>query len=519
MGNHDVLVVGGGVGALSAGLRCASDGARVHLVERAHHLGGKMHSVNVGPFEIDSGPTVLTMRQVFEDLFEHAGLRLGDYVQLDRLDVLARHFWRDGSQLDLMADLEANVAAIQAFAGRREAQGFVRFTRHVGKIHERVRKPFLESPRQGLLASARSAGIRGAFAFARVDWHRSIWKALGDFFSDPRLRQLFARYATYVGSSPFEAPATLNLIAHVEQRGVWTVRGGMQNLARAIGQAFEDRGGTIELGVEVSEILVEGGRAVGVRMADGSTHFANAIVFGGDPSALSQGLVGRAASSAVARPSADRSLSAMTFAWAARAEGRPLAYHNVFFSDDYTEEFQSLFERQRIPAQPTVYVCAPHRAGQARGSTAPSAEPLFALINAPAIADRADADFEVSRCRTATLEQLLRCGLQVASIEHEDVTTPMDFAQRFPGSHGALYGPATHAAMGAFARPGHSTNISGLYLAGGGAHPGAGVPMVALSGRWAADAIATDFGSTFQRPAVATAGGTSTRSATTFSTR
>lgn len=512
MSDHDVLVVGGGIGALSAGLRCASDGARVHLLERAQHLGGKMRTVNVGPFEIDSGPTVLTMRTVFEDLFAYAGLRMDDYVELDRLDVLARHFWRDGSQLDLMDNVEANVAAIEAFAGRREAQGFVRFTRHVGKIHERVRAPFLDSPKQGLLASARSAGIRGAFAFARVDWHRSIWKALGDFFRDPRLRQLFARYATYVGSSPFQAPATLNLIAHVESRGVWTVRGGMQNLARAIGQAFSDRGGSVELGAEVSEILTDRGRAVGVRMSDGTCRFANAVVFGGDPGALRQGLVGNAATQAVPVASSDRSLSAMTFGWAAQAKGRPLSFHNVFFSDDYPHEFESLFEHQRIPRQPTVYVCAPHRATTPPSSaTNNRSEPLFALINAPAIADREGVDFEIPQCKTATLDQLRHCGLHIEAIDHEVVTTPTEFAQRFPGSHGALYGPATHAAMGAFSRPGHMTNVQGLYLAGGGAHPGAGVPMVALSGRWAAEAIAADLGSTFQPPVAATAGGTSTR--------
>lgn len=511
MSNHDVLVVGGGIGALSAGLRCASEGARVHLLERASHLGGKMRSVEVGGFEIDTGPTVLTMRPVFEDLFAHAGLRLADYVQLDSLEVLARHYWRDGSQLDLSSSLEANVAAIHTFAGRREAQGFVRFSRHVAKIHERVRAPFLDSPKQGLLASARSAGIRGAFAFARVDWHRSIWRALGDFFRDARLRQLFARYATYVGSSPFEAPATLNLIAHVEQRGVWTVRGGMQNLARAIGQAFEDRGGSIELDAEVKEILVQDGRAVGVRMADGQRRFASAIVFGGDPNALRSGLVGAGTRATVSSTSAERSLSAMTFAWAARASGRPLAFHNVFFSDDYVAEFDALFGRNAIPEQPTVYICAPQRAERRHSAGGQHSEPLFALINAPAIADRAGVDFEVPQCKTATLDQLHRCGLHIEAIEQEIVTTPIEFGRRFPGSHGALYGPATHAAMGAFSRPGHRTNIPGLYLAGGGAHPGAGVPMVALSGRWAAEAIAADFGSTFQSRPVGTAGGTSTR--------
>ena len=246
-----VVVVGAGAGGLACAVDLARRGVRVTLLERDAQVGGKIRQEVVAGRGIDAGPTVLTMRWVFEGLFADAGTSLDEQVTLRPLTVLARHAWADGSRLDLFAEAARSTEAIAAFAGAAEARGFVAFCRHAEAIYRAVAGPFIRSPRPSLPGLLGSLGLRGLKDIVTVDWHRSMWKALGDFFKDPRLRQLFGRYATYYGSDPFTAPATLNLIAHVEQCGVWAVEGGMFALAEALSRVALGLGVEIRCGAEV----------------------------------------------------------------------------------------------------------------------------------------------------------------------------------------------------------------------------------------------------------------------------
>ena len=481
-----------------------------------------MRTVEVDGRPIDSGPTVLTMRRVFDDLFAAAGQSLDELVELVPLDILARHAWTDGSRLDLHADIDRNVEAIAALAGPADAEGYRRFIRHAAKIYDIVEQPFIEADSTGMLAAAWKAGPRAALRLLEVDWQRTLWKALQSFFVDPRLVQLFGRYATYYGSSPFRAPGTLALIAAVEQAGVWRIAGGMQQLARALQTAFESLGGQVVCDAEVARITVERRRATGVQLADGHRIEARAVVLNADPHALADGRFGEQVRSAVKLPgSAPRSLSAITVCAVTPTHGFPLEWHNVFFSDDYAAEFEQLFEQDCVPAEPTVYICAQDRDLSLREAGAP--ERLFILANAPAIGDRHDFSPEIDSCLQATKELLSRCGLQLPQLQTGTpstvVTTPTEFASMFPATGGALYGPATHGAMAAFSRPAARSKMRGLYLVGGGIHPGAGVPMVALGGRAAAAHVLSDHPSMRRFPSAATSGGTSTRSATTARSR
>ena len=516
-GELDVVVVGAGIGGLSTALRLAGVGASVRVFDKGARPGGKMRVVEVAGQRVDAGPTVLTMRTVFDDLFASAGLRLEDRVRLQALEVIGRHGWTDGTRLDLHATVEGSAEAIGEVFGRRAADAFVRFSHHARDVHARVEQPFIHGRGAGIASMLRAAGWSAAAGLLRVDWHRTLWRALRSFFDEPKLIQLFGRYATYYGSSPFEAPATLAVIAHVEQCGVWAVDGGMIGLADAIGEALREAGVELCQDTEVTEILVEGGRACGVRLADGTRVPARAVVANCDPRALQQGMLGEALRPAVRSSSrAPRSLSAMTWCMAGRPVGFDLSFHNVFFSDDYVAEFEAL-QAGRLPEQPTVYVCASDRGP----FTAPNgSERLMCLVNAPALADAEDFTRETQTCQHRMNEQLRRCGLQIeAPPSQMVVTTPNDFDRMFPGSGGALYGPATHGATAPFARPGSRTSIPGLYLAGAGVHPGAGVPMAALSGRAAALAVTEDHPSMRRFPRADTYGGTSMGSATTVDTR
>ncbi|EKV32845.1 Methoxyneurosporene dehydrogenase [Caenispirillum salinarum AK4] len=487
-----VAVIGAGVAGLTAAVDLARRGFAVTVLERGPTPGGKMRTVDVAGRAIDAGPTVLTLPDVLEDLFADAGARLADHLTLEGADILARHAWPDdGGRFDLPADPDAAVAAVEAFAGAAEARRFARFLKDARRIYQTLDQPFMRSERPsvgGLVKRAGALNLAGIKPFA------TLWKALGDYFHDPRLRQLFGRYATYTGSNPYLAPATLMLIAHVEQAGVWVPQGGMAAVARALAGLAESLGVAFLYSADVSAILTGRQGVEGVRLADGATIAAESVVCNADVAALSTGLFGTAPAAAVpaTRP-ADRSLSALTLALVAEAEGFPLSHHTVFFSGDYRAEFDAI-ARGRLPPEPTVYVCAQDR-GAAADSPAPQGvERLFLIVNAPATADTHPlSEQEIARCEETTFTLMARCGLTLKTAPTDMVRTgPAEFAGLFPATGGALYGRASHGWTASFDRPGARTRLPGLYLAGGSVHPGAGVPMAALSGRLAAACLAKD---------------------------
>ncbi|MDJ0741240.1 MAG: phytoene desaturase family protein [Gammaproteobacteria bacterium] len=486
--DHHAVVIGAGIGGLAAAIDLAASGVRVTLLERQATPGGKMREHRVGDIRVDAGPTVFTMRWVFDELFASAGTSLAAQVELHAADVLARHSWLDGSRLDLYADLQRSVDAIAAFAGPREAQAYRRFAAASERMFTTLDHSFMRRERPGPLALTSSLGIGGLPRLFATKPFTSLWHELGRIFADPRLRQLFGRYATYCGSSPFAAPATLMLIAHAERAGVWFIDGGMFRLAQAMAGIASGLGVDIRYRADVERIMTTAGRAVGVRLADGEQIDADAVVFNGDVAALGAGLLGDAARSAIPRRRGEpRSLSAITWSLAARTQGFPLHHHNVFFGGDYADEFASIFERRRITAEPTVYVCA-----KARGDDVAMAgtEPLLLLVNAP---PRPFDAAETAAVERRTFDLLRRHGLDIEPDPAARVrTTPDDFAALSPGSNGAIYGWPTHGWSGSFRRPGSRSRIAGLYLAGGTVHPGPGVPMVALSGRLAAASVRDD---------------------------
>ncbi|HEU4533075.1 MAG TPA: FAD-dependent oxidoreductase, partial [Polyangiaceae bacterium] len=473
-----------------------------------------------GADRVDGGPTVLTMRWAFDELFRATGAELDAYVELAPLPTLARHFWPDGSTLDLYADRARSAEAIAAFAGRREAEGFVAFCEYGRRILEAVEGPFLRSALPRARDLFTPTGLNAVARVGRIDAARTMWKAIAAHFRDPRLRALFGRFATYVGSSPFRAPATLNVIAAVEQQGVWSVRGGMYALAEALLARARELGVRVHAGAAVAEVLVRGGRAAGVRLAGGGVGAARAVASTGDGADLARLAAGAARGLLPGRP-AERSLSALVLTARARPEGAPLEHHTVFFPANYENEFRALFDEGRVPGEPTVYVCAQDRGpfGPGPAGGAPGGERLLVLINAPPNGDHAGAypPEETDAWVAKILTRLRGAGLGLRATALA-LTTPRDFERLSPASGGALYGPASHGMTAAFSRPAAKTALPGLYAVGGSVHPGAGVPMAALSSAICARAMADDLGLTGPSLGGATSGGTSTASATAAAT-
>jgi len=487
----------------------------VRVLERRAEPGGKMRTIKVDDQLIDSGPTVLTMRHVFDELFQAAGTRLEDHVHLQPAKVLARHAWRDGSILDLHASRERSARAIQDFAGSREASGYLRFCAAAENIHNMLDKSFMQRPQPGLTGLLSRLSLREQMQLLRANPFQSLWQVLGEYFRDPRLRQLFARYATYSGSSPWQAPATLMLIAHVEQTGVWYLPEGMQKMAQALHRLASNLSVEFSYNSEVEDILISRTGVTSVRLKDGEEIHARRVIANVDTRALLDGSLGKQVQRRLRGPmgipgtasinTGTPSLSAFTWSMHSKAREFPLSHHNVFFNDNYHEEFRAIFNRQKIASPATTYVCAQDRSDQLVGSIEQpqnGRERLFCLVNAPAGLNHDQCRQLIRPLTEQMLEHLAECDLLLRPGNEEmRITTPADFAQRFPGSGGALYGNAVHGWRAAFTRPGSRTKVRGLYLCGGSVHPGPGIPMAAISGRLAAEAVIVDAGGPVQEGA------------------
>ncbi len=487
-GAQKVVVIGAGMGGLCAAIRLALAGLSVTLVETQSYPGGKMRSLPSVAGPVDAGPTVLTLRAVFDDLFAAAGERLEDHLSLIPQPILARHWWLDGSRLDLFADPEASAAAVATLAGAQAEAEFIRFNRLSLQLYQAFDAPMMRA-REPKMARIALNALRAPAIWPALTPNRTLGRHLAATFTDPRLRQLFGRYATYVGGMPDLSPAVLALIWQAEANGVWAVQGGMHLLAQALGGLAERVGVTMRYGVGAVRIVRKSGRAAEVILSDNRSLKCDAVVFNGDPAALLAGLLGNGPQQALAQTHAHpRSLSAWVWSFAAVPAGADLIHHNVFFASDSAREFGPI-AKGRMPEEATLYICAEDRAS---GSPLnPGPERFEIIMNAPPKPTL--SPHEVTECRAKTFPQLAKFGLTFDQPPPDQaLMTPHGFAALFPGSQGSIYGRSPHGTLASFQRPRAQTALPGLYLAGGGAHPGAGVPMAALSGKHAAEAILKD---------------------------
>jgi 1-hydroxycarotenoid 3,4-desaturase len=509
MKDLSVVIIGAGIGGLAAALRLATAGIEVTVVEAAESPGGKMRVLPTARGPVDAGPTVLTMRGVFEELFACAGESLSDHVSLAPLSILARHYWRDGTVFDLHADPEISAGGVRTVFGPAVEAEFRAFHARAARLFAAFDAPMMQAAAPSQMELGWRVARAPGLVVDMAPW-TTLAGMLKSAFSEPKLAQLFGRYATYVGGSPYHSPALLALIAEAEMRGVWAVAGGMHGLARAVERLARARGAMFRYGERVARIEVQGGRAVGIQTASGRVA-ADVVLFNGDPRAIALGRLGEGVRRAVPMAAVEpRSLSAYVHAFAAEPRGVDLAYHTVFFADDPKAEFGALARGER-PRDGTLYLCAQDRAtGMPDG-----AERFEVILNGPPSGDRAETEREITECQTQVFSRFETFGLSFSPQPgRESLTTPAGFERLFPGSSGSLYGRSPHGLTAGLKRPLARTAVPGLYLCGGGAHPGAGVPMATLSARHAAGAILSDLGLQSTSHRTAMRGGMSTGSAT-----
>jgi phytoene desaturase len=479
-----VVVVGGGVGGLTAAIRLGVAGHAVTLLERNDDVGGKLASEHEGGFAFDVGPSLLTLPHLFDEVFRLAGTSLREQVELVRLDPQFAYHWPDGSDLTVHDDPLRTVEAFDRFDRGAGAQ-WRAFDTRGRRIWDVAERTFLAGPMSSPL---RLVGrLRSPRDLLDIDPLRTLAGAAGECFSDPRLVQWAGRYATYSGSSPYHAPATLACIPHVEARwGCWYPMGGLGALREALARTARDIGVEIRTGSEVRRVMADRRRVWGVRLAGGDRLRAPIVVADVDAEHLYRDLLPEPRALTRVRR-AGRSTSGFVVCVGARGRTPGVRHHNVWFSAGARGEFAAL-EAGHLADDPTIYACV-------SSVTDPSQAPLgdenwFLLVNTP-------AGIEVDRdgYRRLVLDRLADAGVDLRSRAVTMSTmTPGDIASRYRSPGGAIYGTSSDGRRAAFLRPGNRGTRGGLYLVGGSSHPGGGLPLVTISARIVAGMVAADAG-------------------------
>lgn len=486
----DVVIIGGGIGGLSAAIRLAAAGKRVTVLEQNAAVGGKMSQIEQDGFRWDTGPSVITMRHVFEELFATAGRRLEDYLTLLPVEPLTRYFYPDGTRIDATRDMTRMAEQIAAL-DERDVEGYLDFLEYAARLH-RITGPVFVYNQPPTLRTFLGVPVSD---MVRVDPWLTMDQAIRRRVRSPQMRQLLARFATYVGASPYQAPATLSVIAHVELTGgVWYPRGGIYQIAAAMAKLADELGVEIHTQAPAAAITVDGGAATGVVTTDGRHFAADAVIANVDVTTVYEHLLPQELAPRRRTALRQRETSCSGYVLLLGVEGThdQLAHHNIFFNHNYRSEFDDIFRRGVPPHDPTVYVAITGKSDPSHAP--PGCENWFVLVNAPPLGPAFDWAQQEAAYRTLVLETLARHGLDIRSrIRSEHRLTPADIRSLTGAWRGALYGISSNQALNAFRRPhNRCADVRGLYFAGGTTHPGGGVPIVTLSGKVAAELVLAD---------------------------
>lgn len=484
-----IIVIGAGLGGLAAAIRLARLNYEVTVLEKNETVGGKVNFVEANGYKFDTGASLLTMRHVFEDLFISCGKRLEDYLDVVPLDPICRYFWTDKTVFDASSDLPKTESEIARIAPH-DIANFRKYLADAERKYQIAEKTFLAHALNDLPKLLRPKYLKDLLGISSMKTLAAHHK---NHFRSAKLQQLFDRFATYNGSSPYQTPATFALVPFVEfGLGAWYVRGGIYEIPKALERLARESGVEIRTGCAVEKIVVENEKAVGVCLESGEILKSDAVVANSDAIETYRNLLDKE----FFNRKLDRrepSCSGFVLLLGVRKKFSQLAHHNIFFSNDYPAEFAALFRDLRPASDPTIYVCATSRTD---ATQAPErCENLFVLVNAPYTSERTDWTQEARGYRDLIVKKLEDFGLQDLenSIEFEQMITPKDFENKYRTNRGSIYGVSSNGIFSAFLRvPNRSRQIENLYFVGGATHPGGGMPLVLLSGKMAADLIARD---------------------------
>lgn len=483
------IIIGGGAGGLAVAVRLATSGFRVLVVEKNATVGGKIGQFEKEGFRWDTGPSIVTMRPVLEELFSLGGRCLADELELVAIDPMVRCHYVDTPSLSIWNDLPKTLAAIEKIEPR-DVEGYLSFLAYAARIHRLCVPTFIDS----LPPTWRSLIEHQPLDLLRIDPLRSVYRAICAHVRSQPLRLLLARFASYVGASPFHAPATLNVIAHAELSGsVWYPRGGFFQLALAMRRLAESVGVEIRSETAVDSLVVEGegeGEVKGVLLADGERLDADLVVSNVDVTTTYHQLLpaGKGSRLSAAHHYGEKlvrrtpSASGLVFLWGLEGETAELGHHNMFFSSDYRREFREMVGQRQPASQPSFYVAITSKTDPRHAPA--GCENWFVLVNVPP-GGSVDWEAILPAYRQTILDRFRQHGIDVESrLRCEQLLQPADFETMTGAFRGALFGTSANDTFSAFLRPrNRCPHLRGLYFVGGTTHPGAGVPMVMLSAK------------------------------------
>ncbi len=472
-------VIGGGIAGLASAIRLAAKGYEVHLFEQNSKVGGKMASLECQGFRFDMGPSLFTLPEMVEELFSLAGKNLSDYLKVLPLDTTCRYFFPDGTTLNAYSDKEQFIAEVEKTGDKGDK---VRaYLRRQSFLYRHTSDFFLFNSIHKVSNYLGPAGQKSLKALHRLDAFVSMHYRNSKSFTNPNLVQLFDRYATYNGSDPFRAPATLNMIAHLEHnKGAFFPEKGMYSIVQALETLADEMGVVFHTNTHVNRLETKGKKVCAVNTSSG-TFETDLVINNTDISTFySQLLPDRARLNKLVRR--ERSSSALIFYWGVGRETN-LELHNILFSGDYRGEFKALFREKRISDDPTVYIFISKKIVP---TDAPAGcENWFVMVNASENVGQ-NWEEESIRVKAAILKKMEgMLGYDIADqIVYENRLTPFDIERKTSSYHGALYGHSSNSVLSAFLRhPNFSRKYNNLYFVGGSVHPGGGIPLCLASAK------------------------------------
>ncbi|MEM6802162.1 MAG: 1-hydroxycarotenoid 3,4-desaturase CrtD [Bacteroidota bacterium] len=487
MKSKKAIIVGAGIGGLATAIRLRHKGFEVSVFEASYKAGGKLNQMEEKGYRFDMGPSLFTLPQELDAIFSFVGKNPRDYYEYEKLELITKYFYEDGTQIDAWAEPHRFAAEIEDKT-KESKEKALKVLKKSEEIYDITAHVFLERSLHKLSTYLRKDTLISILNLHRIDSMRSMHKANAHQFKDPRVVQLFDRYATYNGSNPYEAPATLRIIPHLEFNiGAYFPKKGIYSIPSALYQLAKDIGVNFHFGKKVEEILVSEGKAQGIKIA-GEDYPAEVVVSNMDVVPTYRKLLShqKAPEKILSQP---RSSSALIFYWGIKASFPQLDLHNIFFSEDYQEEFRQIWEEKGIYHDPTIYV---HISSKCEAEDAPQGcENWFVMINVPANQGQ-DWESLIVNARARILSKLSRMLKQDIEplIEFEDKLTPELIESRTSSYQGALYGNSSNNKFAAFLRhPNFHRKIKGLYFVGGSVHPGGGIPLCLLSARIVGDLV------------------------------
>ncbi|MCB8822984.1 phytoene desaturase family protein [Microvirga rosea] len=496
---HSVGVIGGGLGGLAAACVSAARGHRVTLYDKNEWLGGKAAILQQDGFRFDMGPTILTVPRVLERIFGEAGRKLSAYLELVRLDPQWRCFFDDGSRIDLVEDIGTMADTMDRFApGKGAGSGYRKFQNIAENLHKISDRFFFWKPVEDLFdtidlrANMNPATLRDVLSLRMGS---TVAGTIRSKVKDERLAQMLDHFTQYVGSSPYGSPAVLCAIAHMQAaEGVWYPIGGTRAVADALIKLAEELGVVIRPSTDVRELLIEAGAVKGIVTANGKATSFDSVISNMDSIRTYRELIGGKVGDHYTKKDFEPACSGVVLYLGLRKRYDHLLHHDFVFSQDPEIEFDYIYRQGEPAPDPTCYIAAPSVTDP---SVAPDGgEALYVLVHTPYLRPHHDWSKMFPHYRQVILDKLKRtAGMRDLEdrIVMERHLTPQDIHDRYKVLNGAIYGLASHGKfMGAFKPGNRSRQVRGLYLAGGAAHPGPGMPMVMMSGWIAADAMDTD---------------------------